>query len=204
MIKMFNTPEQMWNLLNIIATLLTTLIGAWFTMQVFHGGKKADAANMQLEKVYGPLFTLVEPYLFHKMDRKQCAALVNQIEQIVLNGGYLADPMLKDLIRNFRTAKDCTPKQYNEYQHKWLYVFTETPDHYLEYWFRICNHIDRTYDKLCLICSYPLRNRSYRLDRKQYVNSFRFVFAWMIFLLPILIWFALILIILIMSALHAA
>ena len=187
MIKMFNTPEQMWNLLNIVATLLTTLIGAWFTMQVFYGGKKADAANMQLEKVYGPLFTLVD-----------------QIEQIVLNGGYLADPMLKDLIRNFRTAKDCTPKQYNEYQHKWLYVFTETPDHYLEYWFRICNHIDRTYDKLCLICSYPLRNRSYRLDRKQYVNSFRLAFAWVIFLLPVLIWFAIILIVLIMSALHAS
>lgn len=182
-------PEYFWNVVNISATLLTAIGGAWLTMLVFRGGKKADAANRRLEKVYGPLFEIIEPYLFCKMPRAQCADLVNRIDTIVSNGGYLLDPDLKDMIRFFRRSSDCSPKQYKEYQYRALRLYSDTPDFYLEYWFQICQHINRTYDELCLICSYPLRSRGYRLGHKQYASALRTNLAWIRFLAPAIIWF---------------
>lgn len=181
--------EYLSDLISAAFTLIAAGIGAYITMQTFQGSKKINASNLQLEKVYGPLFQLIEPHLYQKLTREQCENLVRKIQQIVSEGSFLSDPALKGLIETFERSKNCSKEEYEEFQYS-SSRFTNTPNHYLEYWFEICNHIDQTYDRLCIICAYPLRSRGYRLEHQQYCNSFRTTLALLRFYgLPLLIFF---------------
>lgn len=169
------------DLISAAFTLIAAGIGAYITMQTFQGSKKINASNLQLEKVYGPIFQLLEPCLYQKLPREQCEPVVQKIKQIVLKGSFLSDPALKGLIEEFERSRNCSKEEYEAFQYS-SKLFSNTPNHYLEYWFEICNHIDQTYDRLCIVCAYPLRSRGYRLDHQQYCNSFRTTLALLRFL----------------------
>lgn len=173
---MFLLQEYLSDFISAAFTLIAAGIGAYITMQTFQGSKKINASNLQLEKVYGPIFQLLEPNLYQKLPREQCEPVVQKIKQIVFKGSFLSDPALKGLIEGFEQSRNCSKEEYETFQYS-NSIFTHAPEHYLKYWFEICNHIDKTYDRLCITCAYPLRSRGYRLDHQQYCNSFRTTLA---------------------------
>lgn len=191
--------DALLELLDPIVTVMAAFLGAYFTMLTFNGNRQANAANVRLEKVYSPLFDLIEKDLYVKIPREQCDMIVSQIKEIAISGSHLTDPKLKELIRLYEKSKDCTPSEYNSFRFSPYRLATDPPDCYLEYWFRICRHIDRTYDRLCASCSYPLRSRSYRLDLNQYCDRLFWQLSFIRFNLPGIVFFTVMLLIMFLA-----
>lgn len=60
-------------------------------------------------------------------------------------------------------------------------------------WFRICDQISKTYDKLCKQAHLPVRSISYRINYRQYRSKIRMIFALIWIELPAIAFFSLLL-----------
>lgn len=162
---MFDTTIQ------AVSTILAALIGALFTAMIFRNGKHSEAAREQLDKVYAPAFQLVEAVLYKKIARAECDKIVLQLREIALSGGVLTDPAFVDLIEQYTRAPGGDLQNYPQFKYKFF-----DPIHcYLTIWYRLLDHIDRSYDLLCKKSFLPIRRIDYRLNRGQYINGVVYV-----------------------------
>lgn len=182
---MFELSPVISQIIDWCMTLFAAIAGCYITYFIFFVGKKADIARERLDKVYYPLFSAIERDIYKKLPRELCDENIRAIRVIAENGGMLVDPSLLWLVKQYEKSPNCSQKEYQNFKYTfWDGHDYKTPTSYLTYWFDICQHIDQTYDKLCMQCFLPHRDRAYRLNNNQYPNNFRWMLSFLRIQIP--------------------
>lgn len=128
------------NLLLVIVTIIATFL-------TFKKDKAFDVKRERFEKLISPLYFMIEPYMYQKIDSGSLNNIIDFIEKNRLH----ADA---NLIERARNCKKC-PTHYNFEQ--------------------LCLCIDILYDKYSLATSLKIRSINYRLNQHLYKSKFTFV-----------------------------
>ena len=128
------------NVLLVIATIIATFL-------TFKKDKAFDIKRERFEKLISPLYFMLEPYMYRKID----TGSLNNIIVFIEKNRLYADA---NLIERAINCKKCpTPYNFNQ----------------------LCLCVDILFDKYSLATSLKIRSINYRLNQNLYKNKFTFV-----------------------------
>ena len=129
-------------------------------------------------RAYGlpPRLLEIEPFLYKKVSLDDISPFLSKYYELENSHSLLIDPVLRQEIRWLEKPSALQENKYGYNQ-----------------WFRICDQISKTYDKLCKQAHIPVRSISYRINYEQYHSKIRMIFACIWIELPAIAFFSLIL-----------
>lgn len=171
----FVSSINLGKIINILLEPSVTLTLGIFTLLISRNSNLSTVARERLDKVYHPLFLEIEPFLYKKVSLNDIGAFLSKYYELESSYSLLIDPVLRQEIRWLKNPSALQEDKY-DYNH----------------WFRICNLVSKTYDKLCKQSHIPIRSVSYRINYRQYHSKIRMVFAVIWIEFPVIVFFSLI------------
>jgi hypothetical protein len=172
----FVSSINLGKIINILLEPSVTLTLGIFTLLISRNSNLSTVARERLDKVYHPLFLEIEPFLYKKVSLDDISPFLSKYYELENSHSLLIDPVLRQEIRWLEKPSALQENKYGYNQ-----------------WFRICDQISKTYDKLCKQAHIPVRSISYRINYEQYHSKIRMVFACIWIELPAIAFFSLIL-----------
>ena len=172
----FVSSINLGKIINILLEPSVTLTLGIFTLLISRNSNLSTVARERLDKVYHPLFLEIEPFLYKKVSLDDISPFLSKYYELENSHSLLIDPVLRQKIRWLEKPSALQENKYGYNQ-----------------WFRICDQISKTYDKLCKQAHIPVRSISYRINYEQYHSKIRMVFACIWIELPAIAFFSLIL-----------
>lgn len=172
----FVSSINLGKIINILLEPSVTLTLGIFTLLISRNSNLSTVARERLDKVYHPLFLEIEPFLYKKVSLDDISPFLSKYYELENSHSLLIDPVLRQEIRWLEKPSALQENKYGYDQ-----------------WFRICDQISKTYDKLCKQAHIPIRSISYRINYEQYHSKIRMVFACIWIELPAIAFFSLIL-----------
>lgn len=166
----FNDTVQ--TVINSLINIAIAVLGSRISMKIANRDRQAVAAKTILENVYSPLFAMIEPYLYREISIDECKTVVNKIDRRIHREIHLTYPELLSFVNKLKIVLSEDEKSITGKNRP-----CRLPNSYVSLWMEICDHIDHTYDKLCISCSYPIRSIKYRIDRSEYRSAICVFFA---------------------------
>lgn len=136
--NIFNNPQSNFDPLNFIGIIVTVLASVY----IFKVETSVSLLKEQYEKLFFPLFNVLEPILFQGPDENILACALKIIE----NNKQLADGKLISLYYYY--LQNPTKKNFTD----------------------LCTYVDKAYDRSCRKLGLKLRPMQYRIYRHQYKN----------------------------------
>ena len=172
----FVSSINLGKIINILLEPSVTLTLGIFTLLISRNSNLSTVARERLDKVYHPLFLEIEPFLYKKVSLDDISPFLSKYYELENSHSLLIDPVLRQEIRWLEKPSALQENKYGYNQ-----------------WFRICDQISKTYDKLCKQAHIPVRSISYRINYEQYHSKIRMIFACIWIELPAIAFFSLIL-----------
>lgn len=172
----FVSSINLGKIINILLEPSVTLTLGIFTLLISRNSNLSTVARERLDKVYHPLFLEIEPFLYKKVSLDDIYPFLSKYYELENSHSLLIDPVLRQEIRWLEKPSALQENKYGYNQ-----------------WFRICDQISKTYDKLCKQAHIPVRSISYRINYEQYHSKIRMIFACIWIELPAIAFFSLIL-----------
>ena len=172
----FVSSINLGKIINILLEPSVTLTLGIFTLLISRNSNLSTVARERLDKVYHPLFVEIEPFLYKKVSLDDISPFLSKYYELENSHSLLIDPVLRQEIRWLEKPSALQENKYGYNQ-----------------WFRICDQISKTYDKLCKQAHIPVRSISYRINYEQYHSKIRMIFACIWIELPAIAFFSLIL-----------
>lgn len=172
----FVSSINLGKIINILLEPSVTLTLGIFTLLISRNSNLSTVARERLDKVYHPLFLEIEPFLYKKVSLDDISPFLSKYYELENSHSLLIDPVLRQEIRWLEKPSALQENKYGYNQ-----------------WFRICDQISKTYDKLCKQAHIPVRSISYRINYEQYHSKIRMIFACIWIELPAIVFFSLIL-----------
>ena len=172
----FVSSINLGKIINILLEPSVTLTLGIFTLLISRNSNLSTVARERLDKVYHPLFLEIEPFLYKKVSLDDISPFLSKYYELENTHSLLIDPVLRQEIRWLEKPSALQENKYGYNQ-----------------WFRICDQISKTYDKLCKQAHIPVRSISYRINYEQYHSKIRMIFACIWIELPAIAFFSLIL-----------
>lgn len=172
----FVSSINLGKIINILLEPSVTLTLGIFTLLISRNSNLSTVARERLDKVYHPLFLEIEPFLYKKVSLDDISPFLSKYYELENSHSLLNDPVLRQEIRWLEKPSALQENKYGYNQ-----------------WFRICDQISKTYDKLCKQAHIPVRSISYRINYEQYHSKIRMIFACIWIELPAIAFFSLIL-----------
>lgn len=172
----FVSSINLGKIINILLEPSVTLTLGIFTLLISRNSNLSTVARERLDKVYHPLFLEIEPFLYKKISLDDISPFLSKYYELENSHSLLIDPVLRQEIRWLEKPSALQENKYGYNQ-----------------WFRICDQISKTYDKLCKQAHIPVRSISYRINYEQYHSKIRMIFACIWIELPAIAFFSLIL-----------
>ena len=163
-------------IINILLEPSVTLTLGIFTLLISRNSNLSTLARERLDRVSHPLFLEIEPFLYKKVSLNDINAFLSKYYELENSHSLLIDPVLRQEIRWLEKPSALQEDKYGYNQ-----------------WFRICDQISKTYDKLCKQAHLPVRSISYRINYRQYRSKIRMIFALIWIELPAIAFFSLLL-----------
>lgn len=170
----FVSSINLGKIINILLEPSVTLTLGIFTLLISRNSNLSTVARERLDKVYHPLFLEIEPFLYKKVSLNDISAFLSKYYELESSYSLLIDPVLRQEIRWLKNPSALQEDKY-DYNH----------------WFRICDQISKTYDKLCKQAHIPVRSISYRINYRQYRSKIRMILACIWIELPAIAFFSL-------------
>ena len=172
----FVSSINLGKIINILLEPSVTLTLGIFTLLISRNSNLSTVARERLDKVYHPLFLEIEPFLYKKVSLDDISPFLSKYYELENSHSLLIDPVLRQEIRWLEKPSALQENKYGYNQ-----------------WFRICDQISKTYDKLCKQAHITVRSISYRINYEQYHSKIRMIFACIWIELPAIAFFSLIL-----------
>lgn len=172
----FVSSINLGKIINILLEPSVTLTLGIFTLLISRNSNLSTVARERLDKVYHPLFLEIEPFLYKKVSLDDIYPFLSKYYELENSHSLLIDPVLRQEIRWLEKPSALQENKYGYNQ-----------------WFRICDQISKTYDKLCKQAHIPVRSIFYRINYEQYHSKIRMIFACIWIELPAIAFFSLIL-----------
>lgn len=172
----FVSSINLGKIINILLEPSVTLTLGIFTLLISRNSNLSTVARERLDKVYHPLFLEIEPFLYKKVSLDDIYPFLSKYYELENSHSLLIDPVLRQEIRWLEKPSALQENKYGYNQ-----------------WFRICDQISKTYDKLCKQAHIPVRSISYRINYEQYHSKIRMIFVCIWIELPAIAFFSLIL-----------
>lgn len=137
------------NLLNLILTVSVTLISAFLGFKAAGVNDRNSTSKYMLEKVYFPIFNLIEKDLYKEISLAQAIEYGHKILDIINQNPMYVYPSLK---------------LYTEY------LIESNKNTYKENFKHVCWSVEKYYDKFSKRIGLPLRSYAYRINTQQYEN----------------------------------
>ena len=142
-LSLFNGIQANSDYLNFIGILLASAVSIY----IFKGEHSLSFAQEQHNNLISPLFELLEPVLFQKVE----PIVLHKAIKLINENRNIADGKLFEL--SYRCEKNPSQSNYNH----------------------LCSYVNRLYDRSCRKLGLKLRSYSYRIDRKQYMHISFFI-----------------------------
>lgn len=142
-LSLFNGIQANSDYLNFIGILLASAVSIY----IFKGEHSLSFAQEQHNNLISPLFELLEPVLFQKVE----PIVLHKAIKLINENRNIADGKLLEL--SYRCEKNPSQSNYNH----------------------LCSYVNRLYDRSCRKLGLKLRSYSYRIDRKQYMHISFFI-----------------------------
>ena len=141
--SLFDSVQANSDYLNFIGILLAAAVSIY----IFKGEHSFSFAQEQHNNLISPLFDLLEPVLFQKVD----PAVLRRAIKLINESRNIADGKLLEL--SYYCEKNPSQSNYNH----------------------LCSYVNRLYDRSCKKLGLKLRSYSYRINRKQYMHISFFI-----------------------------
>ncbi|MGC8229877.1 hypothetical protein ACP2W0_12775 [Pseudobacillus badius] len=165
----------------VVVTWLSILLTVWFAYYTFRYQSTTSVKKEQLYKVYLPMFTLMEPFLYKEtkdVGIHQLNNLLSKLNKICESHYELVDPRIISYIRKIN--RSIRHSDYDEVEVNKMYK-------------RLCSKIDYGFESTRKRLGLPVRNVYYKLDENQYEDKldlahYLFLITWkgLIFILLML------------------
>ncbi len=142
-LSLFNGIQANSDYLNFIGILLASAVSIY----IFKGEHSLSFAQEQHNNLISPLFELLEPVLFQKVE----PIVLHKAIKLINENRNIADGKLLEL--SYRCEKNPSQSNCNH----------------------LCSYVNRLYDRSCRKLGLKLRSYSYRIDRKQYMHISFFI-----------------------------
>ena len=164
-------PVATSSILEILLNPAVTLCIGILTVFITRNGNISSISRERLEKVYHPLFTEIEPFLFKRVTYEEITPFLEKYYEIEKQYSLLINPSLREYVHDLNP----NDKVY------------EIPRYGYNKWFFVCNRISKDYDSLCRKSHLPLRDIAYRVNHRQYKNRLSLIFAILWLSLPLIV-----------------
>lgn len=159
----------------LLNPFVSVLIGG-LTIFFSFNHNRSSCARERLDKVYGPLFLAIEPFLYRKgLSYDDVSSFISTYNDLEQRYHLLINPSLYLMMHQLSRDNACFVSDKDGYNH----------------WFRICRQISKEYDKLCRQSYLPVRSIEYRLHYQQYSSKLSMFLASAYLQLPAIIIFTL-------------
>lgn len=149
------------DLVSIFISALSAIITWYIGQKTLFTPLKIDVAKQQLYKVYLPLFTTVEPYLYKMPSRLVIDEFIKQFSKIKSENYELIPSdliLLFDDLSHIKTKNKFTEETYDSF----------------------CHHIEKNFEKLRKRLSLPTRGFFYKHRYGQFHSELRSFIDWFI------------------------
>ena len=144
-------------------TAIVTLLGFYVTQNSTYSNVDRD----RLEKLYSPLFQIVEPILFQIPIPDDFPEYLDKIKLLLNENFMLCDPSLLEVV-------------------EWLDSSAKNELGRNENFKRFCKRLNHQYDKLRKKLKLPVRSLFYRINKHQFESKGHERAAWLVIILRIL------------------
>lgn len=151
----FENVISLEGLLELILTIAVTLMSVYFGLKTAGITDKNNTAKQMIEKIYFPIFNLIEKDLYKDITLTQAIDYGNKTLDIINQNPMYAYPSLK----------------------MYAYDLTQSDEtNFNENFKRLCWSVEKHYDKYSKCIGLPLRSYSYRINNHQYENKDQLLF----------------------------
>lgn len=146
--------ENIVSIFNVLITALIAVVSGIITSKYSTRPEKQVTSRMMFDKCYSKIYSLTEYELFSKnMTLEKVRHLGAEIIEICNNADNYFFPSIKVHAEWLRNSNQ---------------------DNFQENWDYFSSRFSMRYDIVCKDIGLPLRNKAYRMNRKQYVNEWHF------------------------------
>jgi len=151
----FENVISLEGLLELIFTVALTLISVYFGLKTAGVNDKNDTAKQMVEKIYFPIFDLIEKDLYREITLDQAIDYGNKILDIIHQNPMYVYPSLKTYAHNLAQSVE---------------------SNFSENFIRLCWSVEKHYDKYSKRVGLPLRSYAYRINNRQYEDRYQLFF----------------------------
>lgn len=157
--------------ISMVFTLLLTTFTTWIMIYkplTFFRGSYIPIHQEQLQKVYSPIFRIIEPYLYQSITIDTAKTIFADIEKIIYDNYYLVDPKLIylcDTINQSIVSNKFIMDNNDKYNND---KYDNTKSSYSSFCSTLLKNLEK--NQRCL--QLPTRSIYYKLNRRQFSNPY--------------------------------
>lgn len=149
----FYDPNNLLIILDIIVAFILGILSTWVTLQTTNSSNKSMTARIMYEKIYHPVFKLLEQDLYKSISLEKAIYYGSEILKVIHANPLYYYPSLR------LYCERLVKSNHSNYQDNFMTV---------------CWSIDKYLDKYSRIIGAPVRSTRYRLNTDQYDSKLKF------------------------------